>query len=123
MSNERSLSYSLLTGLGALAGALLSSVILLVIELMAAFITYFYLAYYQQDLFGSLVGTAGDIFALLKGQIEFWMPSLRNALNATVVGEINAKSMLLLLIGLVVGAVIRLVLWLVARIAGAATGR
>ncbi len=122
MTEQRSLSYSLFSGLGAIAVALLSSVLLVVIELIAALFTYFYLAIFEREWFGELIGYAREVLNFCIGQIELWFPSFTNAANATLIGELAPKSMLLLLIGLVVGALIRLALWMLARIARAVTG-
>ncbi len=122
MSREHSLSYSFVSGIVGIAVALLTSVVLLFVELMAALFTYFYLAIYERELFGSLIGTAREVLNFSIGQIEFWFPSFTNAANATLIGELAPKSMLLLLIGLVVGAIIRLALWMVSRVVRMATG-
>lgn len=119
MPRESSLSYSIVSGLGALVMALVSSVALLVIELMAALFTYFYLAIFEREWFGWLIGHSREVLNFCIGQIETWFPSFTNAANATLIGELAPKSMLLLLIGLVVGAAIRLLIWLARRLAGA----
>lgn len=116
MSQERSLSYSFMSGGFGLLFALGSSVVLLVVELMAALCTYFYLAIYQRELFGQLIGYSREVLNFCIGQIELWLPSFTNAANATLIGELAPKSMLLLLIGLVVGAIIRLVIWMAGRL-------
>ena len=118
MSQENSLTYSIFKGLGAFVFALISSVALLAIELMAALFTYFYLALFEREWFGWLIGHSRDVLNFCIGQIEAWFPSFTNAANATLIGELAPKSMLLLLIGLVVGAVIRLVIWLGRRLSG-----
>lgn len=105
-------------GLVATVVAILTSAALVVVELMAALLTYFYLANYDRELFGALVGYAKSALDFCVGQLEFWVPSFSNAANATLVGELSAKAMLLLIIGLVVGAVIRFTLWLVSRVFG-----
>ncbi|MCH9806468.1 MAG: hypothetical protein K0U74_01935 [Alphaproteobacteria bacterium] len=115
MAEQRSQTPSLFSGIIAFAVALLSSVVLVVIELMAALFTYFYLAIFQREWFGHLIGYARGVLNFCIGQIEMWFPSFTNAANATLIGELAPKSMLLLLIGLVVGALIRLVLWMLKR--------
>jgi len=115
---ENSLSYSVIGGLGAFLWALVSSLALLVVELMAALFTYFYLAIFEREWFGWLIGHSREVLNFCIGQIESWFPSFTNAANATLIGELAPKSMLLLLIGLVVGAAIRLVIWLARRLAG-----
>lgn len=105
-------------GFGALLWAIVSSVALLVIELMAALFTYFYLAIFEREWFGTLIGYSREVLNFCIGQIELWFPSFTNAANATLIGELAPKSMLLLLIGLVVGATIRLFIWLGRRLIG-----
>lgn len=106
-------------GLIATIMAIVTSAALVIVELMAALIVYFYLANYDREWFGSLVGYAKSVLDFCVAQLEYWLPSLSNAANATLVGELSAKAMLLLIIGLVVGAVIRFTLWMVGRISGA----
>ena len=45
------------------------------------------------------------------------MPTLSNTAYATLLGELGPKAMLLLLVGLTVGAVIRFIAWLFVRLA------
>ncbi len=116
MPEDRSLSYSFIGGIGSLVMALVMSVALVFIELMAALFTYFYLAIFERERFGTLIGYAREVLNFSIGQIEMWFPAFTNAANATLIGELAPKSMLLLLIGLVVGALIRLLLWMVSRV-------
>lgn len=122
MSEDRSLSYSFIGVLGALVMALVTSVILVFVELMAALFTYFYLAMFEREWFGTLIGYSREVLNFCIGQIELWFPAFSNAANATLIGELAPKSMLLLLIGLVVGALIRLLLSIVGRLLRAVTG-
>lgn len=122
MTQNRSFSYSLFAALGSLVMALVGSLALLIVELMAAIFTYFYLAIFQREWFGELIGYSREVLNFCVGQIELWFPSFTNAANATLIGELAPKSMLLLLIGLVVGAAIRLALWIVQQIAAAVFG-
>jgi len=122
MSEDRSLTYSFIGALGALVMALVTSVILVFVELMAALFTYFYLAMFEREWFGTLIGYSREVLNFCIGQIELWFPAFSNAANATLIGELAPKSMLLLLIGLVVGALIRLLLWIVGRLLRAVTG-
>lgn len=122
MSEDRSLTYSFIGALGALVMALVTSVILVFVELMAALFTYFYLAMFEREWFGTLIGYSREVLNFCIGQIELWFPAFTNAANATLIGELAPKSMLLLLIGLVVGALIRLLLWIMGRLLRAVTG-
>jgi len=120
MEEERSLTYSFISALVATLVALTTSLALVVVELIAAMFVYFYLAINEREWFGELIGHSRTILNLCIDQLTFWMPSFANAANATLVGELAPKSMLLLLIGLTVGALLRFVLWVIARILRAA---
>ncbi len=122
MSADRSLSFSFVGAIGSLLMAIVTSVVLVFIELMAALFTYFYLAIFEREWFGTLIGYSREVLNFSIGQIELWFPAFTNAANATLIGELAPKSMLLLLIGLVVGAVIRLLLWMLSRMVRAVTG-
>ena len=122
MSADRSLSFSFFGAIGSLLMAIVTSVVLVFIELMAALFTYFYLAIFEREWFGTLIGYSREVLNFSIGQIELWFPAFTNAANATLIGELAPKSMLLLLIGLVVGAVIRLLLWILTRTVRAVTG-
>lgn len=122
MSADRSLSFSFFGAIGSLLMAIVTSVVLVFIELMAALFTYFYLAIFEREWFGTLIGYSREVLNFSIGQIELWFPAFTNAANATLIGELAPKSMLLLLIGLVVGAVIRLLLWMLTRMVRAVTG-
>ena len=122
MSADRSLSFSFFGAIGSLLMAIVTSVVLVFIELMAALFTYFYLAIFEREWFGTLIGYSREVLNFSIGQIELWFPAFTNAANATLIGELAPKSMLLLLIGLVVGAVIRLLLWILTLMVRAVTG-
>lgn len=119
MTEDTSLSYSIVRGLMATIMAIVSSAFLVVVELIAALVAYFYLAVYDREWFGELVGYARTILDFCVGQLEYWLPQFSNTANATLVGELAPKSMLLLLIGLTVGALIRFTVWLLYRLIGA----
>ena len=92
---------------------LLRVAVMVVLELFATLLTYIYLATYQRDLFAGLIGFAdGVLTASVKPTLALF-PELERQANLTVVGELAPKAMLLLLIGLTVGAVFRLIGWLV----------
>lgn len=115
-AEEHSLSYSIVTGLGATVGAIVTSAILVVVELVAALLVYFYLAIYDRDRFGEFVRIARSVLDFCVAQLDYWFPDFSNAANATLIGELAPKSMLLLLIGLIVGAIIRFTLWMLSRV-------
>lgn len=88
---------------------------LLVVELVVTMLVYTYLNLKHIETFGWLVRQARVVLDLLAGQLEFWLPGGSNAAYATLIGELGPKSILLLMIGLVVGTVIR---WLLALFRG-----
>jgi len=94
---------------------IVGSVALLVVELVAAMLAYMYLAIYNLDLFGYLVRQARIVLDVFSTQFEAFFPDAANTAYATLLGELGPKSILLLLLGLVVGALIRLALWGLAR--------
>ena len=82
-----------------------------IVEVIVAMIAYMYLALNHTETFGYLVGLSRDILNLFANQLEFWSPDLANQAYTTLLGELGPKSILLLLIGLIVGAIIRLAGW------------
>ncbi len=99
---------------GRIAAVLLAVVgffALLVVELIAAMFTYGYLQLAHTDFFGSLVRVAADVLQVVSSQIDWLFPSQANQIYASTFGELGPKSILLLLIGLVVGALFRVLVW------------
>lgn len=97
-------------------GALLRVFVVLIIELVVAMLVYVYLALYNLELFGSLVRLARDVLNIMIAQLEYFFPEQTNTAYATLIGELGPKSILLLLIGLTVGALIRLIGWGTTRL-------
>lgn len=86
--------------------------VMVVLELFTTLLIYIYLATYQRDFFGSLIGFAdGVLTASIKPTLALF-PELERQANLTVLGELAPKAMLLLLIGLTVGAIFRLLGWM-----------
>lgn len=85
-----------------------------VLELFAALLTYMYLAVYNRDLFASLIQFSDWVLNTSVKPTLALFPSLEGQAYLTLVGELAPKAMLLLLIGLLVGAVFRLLGGLVA---------
>ncbi|MEM7748672.1 MAG: hypothetical protein AAF346_10500 [Pseudomonadota bacterium] len=88
---------------------------MVVLELALAVLTYVYLALYDLETFGWLVKLSKGILDSAISWMEFLMPELSNRAYATLLGELGPKAMLLLLVGLVVGAIIRFVAWMIVR--------
>jgi len=116
MSQDRSLSASILSGIFATAMAAAWFALLVVFELIAAMLAYMYLALFNRDLFGYLIGLSHTALNTIIEQMKYFFPDSANAAYATVAGELAPKAMLLLLIGLVVGAALRFVFWLLGRL-------
>ncbi len=83
----------------------------LVIEVLAAMLAYMYLNINHIDLFGSLVQLSGELLDQFEVQLKFFYPELANNAYATILGELNPKSVLLLIIGLTISTVVRLMIW------------
>ncbi len=95
--------------------ALVRFVAILIVELIATILVYSYLALFQLEWFGYLARLASQVLDLFIVQFQYFLPELTNTAYATLLGELGPKAMLLLLIGLVVGSVLRLVGWWIAR--------
>jgi hypothetical protein len=100
---------------GSAVVSLIGAVLLLVIELIATMLIYSYLNLSHVDTFGWLVRQADTVRTLLVSQLELWLPASSNAAYATLIGELGPKAILLLMIGLVVGSVLR---WTLALFRG-----
>jgi len=89
--------------------------LMVVLELFAALVVYMYLAVYNRGLFASLIRFSDWVLtASVKPTLSLF-PSLEGQAYLTLVGELAPKAMLLLLIGLTVGAAMRLLGWVLAR--------
>ena len=105
---------------GKLIGGVFGVLTLLVIELVTTMLLYSYLNLSHPDTFGWLVRQSRGVLDLLAGQIELWFKGWSNAAYASVFGELGPKSILLLLMGLVVAAVIRWAVWVIHGLLGKA---
>lgn len=87
--------------------SLLTTIGLLLVELVVTMLVYIALNIYSLNLFGTLVRFARSVLDLMTGLVDRLLPGAANTAYATLFGELGPKSILLLLIGLVVAAVIR----------------
>ena len=95
-------------------GVLLRVAFTVVLELFSALLIYMYLAVYNRDLFASLIQFSDWVLnATIKPTLALF-PELEGQAYLTLVGELAPKAMLLLLIGLTVGAIFRLLGWFVS---------
>lgn len=94
-------------------GALFGTAILLVVELVMTVLVYTGLNVYQFELFGRLVRFAGSVLETMSGLVAQFFAGSADTAYASLFGELGPKSMLLLLIGLVVAAFMRLIAALV----------
>lgn len=101
--------------------AIVQVIALLIVELIVAMLVYIYLNLYHVQTFGALVRLAKDVLDTMLAQLEAWFPLSANAAYATLVGELGPKSILLLLTGLVSGAVVRFLARLITRLLKRAT--
>jgi hypothetical protein len=89
-------------------GAIVSTIILLIVELVLTILVYTALNVYSFELFGTLVRFAGGVLETMAGLVERFFSGSSNTAYASLFGELGPKSMLLLLIGLIVAAIVRL---------------
>jgi hypothetical protein len=94
-------------------GAIVSTILLLIVELILTVLVYTALNVYSFELFGTLVRFAGTVLETMAGLVERFFSGASNTAYASLFGELGPKSMLLLLIGLVVAAIVRLLTSLV----------
>ena len=110
---DRHASHSLL--LGGL-WSLISIVGFLLLELVLTMLAYTGLNYWSLNAFGTLVRFADTVLGLMRWLVDRLFPGAANTAYATLFGELGPKSILLLLLGLVVAAVVR-------SVVGAVRGR
>jgi hypothetical protein len=96
---------SILLTLAAAAQILL----VVIVEVVLTMLVYVYLNLYHIATFGYLVRIARSVLEEMTGQLEYWMPATANAAYATLLGELGPKSILLLMLGLMMSAIIRAV--------------
>ncbi len=96
------------------AGGLIGIVVLLVVELLLTMAVYTGLNVYSLNMFGALVRMARSVQDVLTALVERLLPGSANTVYATLFGELGPKAILLLLIGLLVAAVVRGLVRLVA---------
>jgi len=94
--------------------ALVSIIFFLIVELVVTMLVYTGLNIYSLNLFGTLVRMARSVLDIMAALVERLIPGSANTAYATLFGELGPKSILLLLIGLIVAAVIRSLAGLVA---------
>jgi len=94
-----------------LVGVVAALAVYVIVEVVIAMVAYMYLALNHVETFGHLVAFSRDVLNLFANQLEQWAPDLATQAYTTLLGELGPKSILLLLIGLAVGAVGRLATW------------
>lgn len=106
---------TLIKGLVSLVVVIAVLAIYVIVEVIVAMAAYMYLALNHTETFGTLIGYSRELLNLFANQLETWAPELANQAYTTLLGELGAKSILLLLIGLAVSALGRLIGWTVRR--------
>jgi len=106
---------SFLKSLFVLVSVITILVLYVVVEVIVAMFAYMYLALNHVEIFGTLISFSRDVLNLFANQLEKYSPELANRAYTTLLGELGPKSILLLLIGLIVGALGRLISWIVRR--------
>jgi len=97
-------------------GAIVATVILLIVELVLTILVYTALNVYSFEFFGQLVRFAGAVLETMAGLVEHFFSGSSSTAYASLFGELGPKSMLLLLIGLFVAAIVRLLTSLVREL-------
>lgn len=92
---------------GQFIGRLITTVVLLVVELVLTMVVYTYLNLKFLDTFGYLVRLSRSVLDALSSLLVYLLPGQANAAYATLLGELGPKAILLLLIGLVVATIVR----------------
>ncbi len=90
-------------------------VLYLLVEVFAAMAVYMYLNLSYTNAFGYLVSLAQQLLSLFTVYLVQLFPETANRAFATILGEMGPKSILLLVMGLVVSAVVRLLIWTIAK--------
>ncbi len=86
----------------------------LILEVFAALSVYAYLNTFHRATFGSFTKSAGSILNSIEQTLNSILtPTTANTAYASVLGDLTAKAMLLLLIGLTVSAILRMIAWVV----------
>ncbi len=92
---------------GRLLGRFFMTVLLLVVEVFLTMLVYTFLNLRFVDTFGYLVGLSRGVLNAMSGLVLTAFPGSAKAAEATLLGELSPKAILLLLIGLVVAAIVR----------------
>lgn len=94
--------------IGRAIASLIGVIVLLILELIATMLVYTWLNLYRLDTtFGWLVRLSKSVLDVWASQIDIWFKGSSNAAYGTLFGELSPKAILLLLIGLVVGTLMR----------------
>ena len=96
--------------------SLVFAAVLLVLEVALTMLVYTGLNVYSLDLFGTFVRLARSVLDVTALIVEKALPGSANTAYATLFGELGPKSILLLLIGLVVAALLRSIAHLIGRL-------
>lgn len=81
------------------------------LEVIATFVAYILLRGTDESFFSSLVTFSRDFLNMFASTLETFLPSIAHKANSTLLGELSPKAVLLLLVGLSVGAILRFVFW------------
>ena len=90
-------------------------VTIVVLEIVVAMFAYTYLALNHVETFGYLIGLSRNVLNFFVDQLSRFAPEVAMRANTTLLGELDPKSILLLLIGLGVSAIGRLAGWAFRR--------
>ncbi len=103
--------------IGWTLASLVKVLVLLVFELFATIAVYTYLNLYHLETFGWLVRLSRSVLDFMSAQLDFWLKgSSADSAYATLFGELGPKSILLLLLGLVIAALVRFISGILGRL-------
>jgi hypothetical protein len=101
-----------------LIGGIVYVVVMLVVEIAVTMALYIYLNLHHVETFGTLVRLSRNVLEVMVKGLESFLPGSANSAYATLFGELGPKSILLLLLGLVVAAVLRCIIGGIERLVG-----
>jgi hypothetical protein len=115
---NRPVRHSRMTIVGSFLKAIFYPVLLviyLLVEVLVSMLAYMYLNLYHIETFGYLIGLSRVLLNQFADHLEKLSPEIANQAYATILGELGAKSILLLFIGLAANAAIRFLIWFVHK--------
>lgn len=98
----------LLAAIGILFGTL-------ILEVMLAILLYIFLNTQVPDLFNALVSTAGGALIWVLNSVRGFAPDFAEVASGSLLGDLSAKALFLLFLGLFASGLIRVIIFSFAR--------